>query len=61
MSVTAAVVYKHQIDGPVIYYDDRGSLELPTTSTDISDIMRAMNRIPKRFNGGIKELRFLTG
>jgi hypothetical protein len=56
----AAVVYKHQIDGPVIYYDDRGSLELPTTSTNIWDIMGAMNRIPKHFNGGIKELRFLT-
>lgn len=41
----AAVVYKHQIDGPVIYYDANGSLNLGTTSTDLAVIEAAMKRI----------------
>jgi len=56
----AAVLYKHQMDGPVVYYDDRGSFELPTTSTNPEDIIRAMNRFPKMFQGGIKSLVFVT-
>ena len=57
----AAVLYKHQMDGSVIYYDDRGSMELPTTSTNPEEIIRAMNRFPKMFQGGVKSLRFVTG
>jgi hypothetical protein len=57
----AAVLYKHQMDGPVIYYDDRGSLELPTTSTNPDDIIRAMNHFPEKFKGGVKSMGFLTG
>lgn len=56
----AAVLYKHQMDGPVICYDDRGSMELPTTSTNLEDIIRAMNRSPEKFQGGVKSLRFVT-
>jgi hypothetical protein len=56
----AAVLYKHQWDGPVIYYDDRGSMELPTTSTNPEDIIRAMNQSPEKFEGGIKWLGFRT-
>jgi hypothetical protein len=33
---------------------------LPTTSTNPEDIIRAMNRFPKKFQGGIKSLGFVT-
>jgi hypothetical protein len=56
----AAVLYKHLMDGPVIYYDDRGSMELPTTSTNPQDIIRVMNRFPDKFQGGVKSLVFKT-
>src|SRR5262245_18686981 len=60
----AAVLYKHQPESPVVYYDDQGSIELPTTSTDPSDIIRAMSRVIVKGKGKlfpeIASLRFVT-
>jgi hypothetical protein len=53
------------MDGPVIYYDDHGSVELPTTSTNLDDIRIAMNRLIVKGKGKafpeIKSLKFVTG